>query len=108
MAQILDLGVFANETLDIKLPDEEVVLHLRKPTKEMVIKLAELKYLQKSAKPEVVIERMDSLVVEILRTNDTDRVFNCDFVENELNTKMKVAIITAYAAWIGEIETRPN
>jgi len=105
--RILDLSVFAQETFDIKLPDGEMI-HIVKPTREQVIKIAELKYLKESSKPTVVQDRLDSLVFSILNSNDAERSFSREFIENQLNVRMRVAIISAYSAWIGEIEANPN
>ena len=106
-SRILDLGVFVQETLDTKLLDE-TVLHIAKPTREQVIKIAELQYIKKTAKPEAAFDRMDGLVVDILNSNDAGRSFDREYVENQLNVRMRIAIITAYSAWIGEIEANPN
>lgn len=105
--RILDLNVFVQETLDIKLLDGSVI-HILKPTREQVIKISELQYLKKTAKPEVALDRMDSLVLDILNGNDAGIVFGRDYVEQQLNVRMRVAIISAYSAWIGEIEASPN
>lgn len=105
--RILDLNVFVQETLDIKLLDGSVI-HIHKPTREQVIKIAELQYLKKTAKPEVSLDRMDSLVLDILNSNDAGIVFDHDYVDQQLNVRMRIAIITAYSVWIGEIEANPN
>lgn len=106
-SRILDLNVFAKETLDIKLLDGSVI-HILKPTREQVIKITDLQYLKKTAKPEVAFERMDSLALDILNSNDSGVVFDREYIETQLNIKMRIAIITAYSAWIGEIEADPN
>ncbi len=105
--RILDLRVFAQESFDITLPDGDVI-HIVKPTREQVIKIAELRYLKESSRPAVVQDRLDSLVFDILNSNDEEREFSREFIENQLNVRMRVAIISAYSAWIGEIEANPN
>lgn len=105
--RILDLSVFARETLDIKLLDE-TVLRIAKPTREQVVRIAELEHLKKSAKPEAVFDRLDTLVLDILNSNEAGTVFDREYVENNLSIRMRIAIITAYSAWIGEIEADPN
>lgn len=105
--RILDLRVFTQETFDITLPDG-LLIHIKKPTREQVIKIAELKYLKESSKPTVVQDRLDSLVFDILNSNDAEINFNREFIENKLNVRMRIAIISAYSAWIGEIEANPN
>lgn len=106
-SRILDLSVFVRETFDIKLLDGSVI-HISKPTREQVIKISELQYLRQNSKPAVVQDRLDSLVLDILNSNDAGAVFDLNYVENQLNVRMRIAIITAYSAWIGEIEANPN
>lgn len=108
MSKVLDLSVFSKETLDIKLPDSETTLHLRKPTRDMTIRLMSFQNLQNTDPAEVVVERMDSMVLDILNTNDVDRQFDLGYVVNVLSTGMKVAVIQAYAALISNFETDPN
>lgn len=105
--RILDLSVFAQESFDIKMPDGSVI-HISKPTREQVIKISELQFLKENSKPTVVQDRLDSLVLNILNSNDAGIEFSREFVEDKLNVRMRVAIITAYSAWIGEIEANPN
>lgn len=105
--RILDLNVFVQEAMNIRLLDGSV-LHIQKPTREQVIKIADLQHLKKTAKGEVAFDRMDGLVMDILNSNDAGTVFDRKYVENELNVRMRLAIITAYSAWIGEIERDPN
>lgn len=107
MERILDLSLFTQETLDIKLPDGKMI-HIAKPSREQVIKIAELKQLKESSKPAVVQDRLDSLVLDILNGNDAGEVYTRDYIDNTLNVRMRVAVITAYAAWIGDIESDPN
>lgn len=107
MERILDLSLFTQETLDIKLPDGKMI-RIDKPSREQVIKIAELKQLKESSKPAVVQDRLDSLVLDILNGNDAGEVYTRDYIDNTLNVRMRVAVITAYAAWIGDIESDPN
>lgn len=106
--RILDLNVFALETLDIKLPDDPEVLHISKPTREQVIKISQLEHLQQEANAETVYERLDSLVLDIINSNEDKRKFDREYVEQNLNVKMRVAIIQAFSARIGGIEKDPN
>lgn len=112
MSKILDLNLFAEETLDIKLPaigpKPGEVLHLSKPTREMTIKMMDFRNLRQNAKSEVIIERMDSMVHLILNSNTASTEISVDYVSNSLSTPMKQAIITAYATWIVGIEQSPN
>ena len=108
MARILDLSVFGKQTLDIKLPDEKTVLHLRKPTQEMVIVMIDYKNLPEDAEAEEIIRRINVTSALILRTNDVGMAISDQYVIDELNTAQKVAICQYYAAWIAEVQSDPN
>ena len=112
MSKILDLNVFVEETLDIKLPaigpDTGEVLHLEKPTQELVIKMMDFKSIRQNAKAEVIAERLNSMVRLILNTNNAGTAISADYVEKTLNVPMRTAIIAAYGAWISGIEQSPN
>lgn len=108
MSNIIDLNVFKLKTLDFKLPDEEVLLHILKPTREQVIALAALQTLDKDNYTAEAEKQVSDMVLSILNSNNDDRMFDSQYVENELNDQMIVAIISAYSAWITGIEADPN
>lgn len=108
MSRVLDLSVFAKETLDVILPNvEKTVLHLNKPTRSMVMRLMAFKTIEVNDS-EVIIERMDTMALEILNTNDAGVAIEREYVENELSAQMKVAIFEAYSAWIRGYDNDPN
>lgn len=112
MSKILDLNLFTEETFDIRLPADGPktgkLLHLRKPTREMTIKMMDFKNLKQNAKSEVIIERLDSMTYLILNSNNANDEISADYVAQTLTMPMKQAVITAYAAWIVGIEQSPN
>ena len=107
MSEILDLSVFKQETLDIKLLDG-AVLHLRKPTKAMVIKMMDFKDLRQDDANTTIINRLNAMVTLILNSNDAHKWIKASYVEKKLTLQMRQAIITAYSAWIMGIEKSPN
>ena len=108
MARILDLSVFGKQTLEIMLPDGKTVLHLRKPTQQMAIAMIDFQNLPEDAAAEEIMRRINVTSAQILRTNDVDMIITDQYVSDELNTAMKVAICQAYAAWISEVQSDPN
>ena len=59
MAKILDLSVYNDETLDITMLDGSV-LHIKKPTQALVIRMVELSQLQEN-QPEKVLDGLVEL-----------------------------------------------
>lgn len=108
MARILDLSVFGKQTLEIKLPDGKTVLHLRKPSQKMAIVMIDFQSLPEDVGAEEIMRRINTTAALILRTNDVDMIITDQYVTDELNTAMKVAICQAYAAWISEVQSDPN
>lgn len=108
MGRIVDLSVFGRQTLEVKLPDGKTVLHLRKPSQEMVIAVIDYQHISPDAPAAEIMHRLDTMALLILRTNDVDMVITDAYVADELNTGMKVALAQAYAAWIGEVQSDPN
>ena len=107
MSKILDLNVFVQETLGIRMPGEEKPIQLKKPTRETVIHLAAFQGM-KPIYDEENAKSIDDIILEILNTNIEGRVFEADYVENGLILPMRMAIIEAYSAWIVGIEKNPN
>lgn len=108
MGKILDLNVFVQETLDLRLPGEDDLLNLAKPTQEIVIAMSHLKSVNKKVYDEKSAKTVETLLLLILNSNVNKRVFAVDYVEEVLNMPMRLAIIETYAAWVAGIETDPN
>lgn len=105
MSKILDLGVFQEETLDIKMIDGTTI-HIIKPTEAMVIRVLQLRNIGKELDAEKVVKAFNDLVLSIINTNDAGIVYERKYVE-ELSMKVKSAIINAYAEFISGIQSNP-
>lgn len=108
MGKILDLNVFVQETLDIRLPGDDGVIHLAKPTREIVIAMSHLKSLNEDVYDEESAKTVETVLLTILNSNVDERVFAADYVEDVITLPMRLALIEAYAAWIVGIESNPN
>lgn len=108
MSKILDLNVFVQETLDIRLPGDDGVIHLEKPTREMVISISSMQRLQQDVYDDESAKSIENLVLKIMNSNIERRVFEQDYVENVITLPMRMALIQAYSAWIVGIEKDPN
>lgn len=107
MSKVLDLSIFGKQTLDIKLPEGDI-LHLSKPTQEMVISVIDYQSMPEGADAKLIMDRLNNMTRVILNTNDDEKTIGKKYVKENLNTAMKVAILQAYAAWIEEVQADPN
>lgn len=102
---ILDLSVFQQETFDITLPNGEVV-NVKKPTQRIVIELVSLSSIQQDNSV-AVIEGLVDACATILSNNTNGKTYDVDWVSNELNMAMIVAIIQNYSEFVKEIQSNP-
>ena len=107
MRKIVDLSVFADQTLDIRLPDRRL-LRLCKPPQRIVIHMLALRRLTEDTPEEEIVRTTDALVLDILRTNDAAVPITAEYVAAELSTAMKVAIIESYSDFIAGVQADPN
>lgn len=103
---ILDLGVFVDETLDIKMADG-MILHIPKASQAMVIEILKAKNVDENT-PKADADRvMDNLVFMILNSN-LDGVSMDRKSCAALSERMKVAILEAYTAFIRKTQSNPT
>lgn len=100
---ILDLSVFEDETLDIRMGDGRV-LHVRKPTERMVIEILRIR--ESEGTPEEILEKFDRLVLKILNSNTDGVTFAWEDVR-ALSRKAKIAVGRAYTRYIEELQANP-
>lgn len=106
MGIILDLSAYAEETADITMADGNV-LHLKKPTELMVIHLLQLKNVDESSDPLVIMTTLNRVAQEILNCNADGVTFDYKTV-SELKTDQKAAIVKAYSEWANELRANPT
>ncbi len=106
MSNVLDLSVFKEETLDITMPEGNV-LHIMKPTQAMVIKMLQLRAINDKTAPEVIVKEFNALALAILNSNDAAKVYTNEQIEN-MSMGMKSAIIEAYGKFITGLQNNPN
>lgn len=105
MAEILDLSVFTEETLDIKLPSGSIV-HVKKPTERTFIKFLEFQNRINGGDENAILMAMNDMTVVILNSN-TKGIDNTKAAEN-LTFEMKNAVIEAYTAFVAKLTNDPN
>lgn len=103
---ILDLSVFDEETLDIKMLDGKTV-HLKKPTQSLVIAMIRLRDLKEDTPPDAALKAMNDIILKIMNNNADGIVFALDNLEN-LTLGVKSAILTAYSDFTVKFQSNPT
>ncbi len=102
---ILDLTVYKDQTLDIKMVDGQV-LHIRKPSQAMAVEV--IKFRETDMKdPLAVIKATNLLVWLILNTNDDLQKITKESVSN-LSIEVQTQIIKAYVDFMANIQSNPT
>lgn len=107
MAKMLDLSVFQEQTLDIKMLDGEVV-QIKKPTQALVIEVMKLRNINTKDDGVEIISVLSDLVYKILNSNKEGKTFTKEFIDKTLDFNMCMAIVQAYGEFIMEIQNNPN
>lgn len=105
--QMLDLSVFQEHTVDIKMTDG-TILSLKKPSQKMYIKFLDYsnKIHDKQDTGEV-FDEINTIVHMILNNNDNGTTVDLNTVK-KLSMDMKTAIINYYMQFINEILSGKN
>lgn len=106
MSKFLDLSVFEEQYLDVKLPDGRI-LKLCKPTQAIVINMMKFQNINESTDAAAVIDAVDEIALDILSTDKNGIVVTKETVE-EMNLQMKLALIQEYGKFISEVQSNPN
>lgn len=107
MQQILDLGLFAKNTMPVLLPDGRT-LNLMQPSKDDQIELMRFRGVTAKSDPQEIIEALNEIVIRILNSNDSLVSIPAEWVQSELNIAQKTALVQAYTSWINELLSDPN
>lgn len=103
MSNILDLSVFQEQYMEVKMPDG-TMLKLSKPTQKMVIELLKFQNLNENSAPEEIVDALDKITLEILSTDKNGTKVTIA----DLNIRMKLALIQEYSKFITEVQSNPN
>ena len=104
---IIDLSVFENTTLDFKLPDGRII-KISKPTQKMVIEILKFKDISEKTSANKIINSLNKVIWQILNANDEAVQVTQDYVKDDLNMQMKLAIIKAYSGFIEGLQNQKN
>lgn len=115
--EILDLGIYEDETLDIKTPKGDI-LHVKKPTEELAIKLLSCQTkvagineedLKDGKDIKKLMDMLKDLVKTILSNNKDGINITDEWLKGEgINYSMEIAIMNAYTEFMSEITSNPN
>lgn len=103
----LDLKIFDEETLDIKMPSGEI-LKIKKPTEKMYIDFVKFQNLGTGNKTDdEIMEIFDGFVLKILNHNTKAKKITKAAV-NDLSFTMKTAVLKAYTEFLTKLTTQKN
>lgn len=106
---MLDLSVLAQETLDIKLLDGEIV-RIKKPSKGLLIELnkADLK-MAKETDFEKMVEMLERITAKILSNNLNKKLFTAETLEElDIDYSLQTQIFKAYLEFVTKSLNNPN
>ena len=103
--KILDLSVYAEQTLDITFPDE-TILHVKKPTQAIVIAMMNLAQLNQENQASL-LEGLVEICAAILDNNKEGKSITPEWVANELDIVMISAIVKGYTQFTEELQSNP-
>ena len=106
---MLDLSVLAQETLDIKLLDGEIV-RIKKPSKGLLIELnkADLK-MAKETDFEKMVEMLERITAKILSNNTSKKMFTVEQLEElDIDYSLQTQIFKAYLEFVTKSLNNPN
>jgi len=106
----LDLNVYTDNTLDITLLDGETVLHVRRPSQEMLLQVIALeKKLKGNESAEIVLTELPGLLVNALGNNKDGVKITEQWLEDQgIDLAMQLVIFRAYGDFIQELVSDPN
>lgn len=105
MGKMIDLSVFQEETLDMKMLDGRIV-NIVKPTQKMVLELMNFQNLREE-EPEAQIAALSTIVCKVLNSNKNKIIFTEEEV-GEFSFQILNAILTAYGEFVNGIASNPN
>lgn len=103
---MLDLRLFASETLDITMPDGSV-LHVKKPTERIIIELVRLRDFDPNSAPDVVLAVVNKCAHMILNNNEEGVAVSKDQIA-ALPVAAKGAILDAFTEMASRINADPT
>jgi hypothetical protein len=106
MGKILDLSVFEEETLDVKLSDGKVI-RLKKPTQALVIAMLRLRNMSENTPEEAALAAMNGITLKILNNNADGMTFEMSNVEH-LSVDAKSALLFGYSEFAAQLQANPS
>lgn len=111
MGKILDLNVFARQTLAVKMPTGETI-HLKKPTQAMTINMLSLVDVIKNIDIENGADEFVGVLGEatqqILCHNTEGKKYDGEYIDANINIIMMRAIFENYMQFMNEVQNQKN
>lgn len=109
----LDLSTFVEEYWDLKLPDK-AKLQIKKPSQKLLLRMVALgsnpvfKNGDFGDDPEGALNLVHQMVASILSNNSDSKNFDVNYIIENINLDMMLAIITGYMEFGDKVKSNPN
>lgn len=105
---MLDLTVFQEQTMELKLFSGEVI-NLRKPSQKLLLEMLSYESKMKGVKdPIKVINSFSDILTKILNTNKEGIEFSMNDVKEMFSPEVGQVVIEAYMKFVNNINKNPN
>ena len=103
---VLDLSVFEEETMDVKLAGG-VVVHIKKPTQRLVIDMMGLRHINENLPEAQILAKVNEMAGKILSNNADGLTFDAAGVAG-MPLRAKTELITAYSDFAVGLQSNPT
>ena len=103
---MLDLTQFKHKTFDVRLPDGQKV-KLKKPTQRFALDLTAIANADVTDLEEI-FDNIIGSVVKMLNHNEAGLVFSEQYVEDNFNLDMCLALVNGYIDFMAELTDEKN
>lgn len=109
MGNVIDLSIFANETLEVTMPTGETI-HVKKPTQKITIRMMEMqKTLKQCAEePEKMFAAINKMLVDILEHNTEGKKYSIQYFEDSMSIAVANALLSEYMSFTSNIQNQKN
>lgn len=105
MANMLDLTVLQQQTLEIKMLDGSVI-KLKKPSQKLMLEFVSFEKIVNDLDMEKQMEEIKALTLAILNNNTAGKHFS--ELNQDYDLTIQQAIITAYGKFMSEVMSQKN
>ena len=104
---MLDLSVLREKTWELKMFGGEI-LNIKRPTQKMVIEMMGFEEIAQKKEVVATIDGFAAILLDILNNNTNGRVYEQEYVMENFDFAVGMAVIEEYIKFATEINSNPN